>query len=118
MHCNSDHLRSRTKRRPAAERLSTMTGNATSTSEDESATGLHGERNVRYDVEGLREEWDLILKNSLPGTRILMRSASPEIDFIPLATRERLRFFDNLTDSLHAQDRVGTYGSTLLAEVQ
>lgn len=71
-----------------------------------------------HDVEGLREEWDLILKNSGPGTRILMRSASPEIDFIPDIARERLRFFHTLTDSLHAQDRVGTYGSTLLAEVQ
>jgi len=71
-----------------------------------------------HDVEGLREEWDLILKNSRPGTRILMRSASPEIDFIPAAVRDRLRFFPEVTDRLHPQDRVGTYGSTLLAEVQ
>lgn len=70
-----------------------------------------------HDAEGLREEWDLILDNSQPGTRILMRSASPEIDFIPPATRERLRFFPEVTERLHRQDRVGTYGSTLLAEV-
>jgi len=71
-----------------------------------------------HDVEGLREEWDLVLKNSRPGTRILMRSASPEIDFIPAPVRQRLRFFTELTDCLHLQDRVGTYGSTLLAEVR
>lgn len=71
-----------------------------------------------HDTAGLREEWDLILANSRPGTRILMRSASPEIDFIPAAARDRLRFFPELTNRLHAQDRVGTYGSTLLAEVQ
>lgn len=71
-----------------------------------------------HDVEGLREEWDLILRNSRPGTRILMRSASPEIDFIPAPVHARLRFFPELTDTLHLQDRVGTYGSTLLAEVR
>ena len=71
-----------------------------------------------HDVEGLREEWDLILKNSHAGTRILMRSASPEIDFIPASTRDRLRFFPDLAARLHLQDRVGTYGSTLLAEVR
>ncbi len=70
-----------------------------------------------HDVEGLREEWDLILRNSRPGTRILMRSASPEIDFIPSAVRDQLRFFPELTARLHLLDRVGTYGSTLLAEV-
>jgi S-adenosylmethionine-diacylglycerol 3-amino-3-carboxypropyl transferase len=71
-----------------------------------------------HDVDGLREEWDLVLKNSRPGTRILMRSASPEIDFIPAPVRDRLRFFPELAASLHLEDRVGTYGSTLLAEVR
>ncbi len=70
-----------------------------------------------HDLDGLREEWDLILQNSRPGTRILMRSASPEIDFIPLPIRERLKFFPDTANRLHQQDRVGTYGSTLLAEV-
>ena len=69
------------------------------------------------DEIGLRQEWDLLLKNSRPGTRILMRSASPEIDFIPAPARERLRLFPEWTSRLHQQDRVGTYGCTLLAEV-
>lgn len=70
-----------------------------------------------HDTAGLQEEWELLLKNSRPGTRILMRSASPAIDFIPAAAQQRLRFFPDLANHLHQRDRVGTYGSTLLAEV-
>lgn len=70
-----------------------------------------------HQPEALAEEWDLIIANSRPGTRILMRSASPVIDFIPPAARERLTFDPKLADALHLQDRVGTYGSTLLAQV-
>ncbi len=65
----------------------------------------------------LREEWELILANSRPGTKILMRSAALEIDFIPADIRARLKFFPELTDPLHRLDRVGTYGSLLFAEV-
>lgn len=70
-----------------------------------------------HDPAALHEEWTLLLANSRPGTKILMRSAAPEIDFIPAAARERLRFFPERTAPLHATDRVGTYGSLLLAEV-
>lgn len=71
-----------------------------------------------HNTAALREEWDLILNNSRRGTRILMRSASPEINFIPAAVREKLKFFPELANRLHTRDRVGTYGCTLLAEVQ
>jgi S-adenosylmethionine-diacylglycerol 3-amino-3-carboxypropyl transferase len=67
--------------------------------------------------EALAEEWELILANSRPGTRILMRSASPEIDFIPAFARERLSVDLHTADVLHQMDRVGTYGRTLLADV-
>ncbi len=69
------------------------------------------------DTEGLREEWELILSSSKPGTRILLRSASPNLDFIPADIRHHLRFHPELTRILHRQDRVGTYGSLHLAEV-
>jgi S-adenosylmethionine-diacylglycerol 3-amino-3-carboxypropyl transferase len=49
---------------------------------------------------------------------MLMRSASPEVDFIPTPVRDRLKFFPELTDCLHLQDRAGTYGCTVLAEVR
>jgi S-adenosylmethionine-diacylglycerol 3-amino-3-carboxypropyl transferase len=68
--------------------------------------------------EALAEEWQLILENSRPGTAILMRSASPEIDFIPAFARERLDLVDEArTEALHRRDRVGTYGCTLFAHV-
>lgn len=66
----------------------------------------------------LAEEWRLILENSRPGTAILMRSASPAIDFIPAFARERLDLGDEQrTASLHQLDRVGTYGCTLFAHI-
>lgn len=66
----------------------------------------------------LEEEWRLILENSRPGTRILMRSASPRIDFIPAFALERLAVIDEArTEALHREDRVGTYGCTFFARV-
>ncbi len=70
-----------------------------------------------HDPVALREEWDLILQNSRPGTKILMRSAGLDLSFVPQEIRSRLRFFPHLTDPLHLTDRVGTYGSLHLAEV-
>lgn len=67
--------------------------------------------------QALEEEWRLILENSAPGACVLMRSASPVIDFIPPFAMERLRLQTALADELHEQDRVGTYGRTLLAHI-
>lgn len=66
----------------------------------------------------LREEWELILANSRPGTRILLRSAGLDADFIPADIREQLTFHTESTEHLHQTDRVGTYGSLHLAEVR
>lgn len=68
-------------------------------------------------VEALREEWELILKNSRPGTKIILRSAGTTIDFIPDFAKRALRFHPAITDELHKKDRVGTYGSFHYAEV-
>lgn len=70
-----------------------------------------------HDTAALREEWELILANSAPGARVLMRSASVKVDFIPENVRARLRFFPQRTEVLHQLDRVGTYGSLHFAEV-
>jgi S-adenosylmethionine-diacylglycerol 3-amino-3-carboxypropyl transferase len=67
--------------------------------------------------EALQDEWYLILENSRPGSKILMRSAGNDVCFIPETVRSSLKFFPDLTESLHRQDRVGTYGSLHLAEV-
>jgi S-adenosylmethionine-diacylglycerol 3-amino-3-carboxypropyl transferase len=70
-----------------------------------------------HDPKALEEEWRLILQNSASGSKILMRSAGTDINFLPHSAKSSLRFFPHLTDALHAQDRVGTYGSLHLAEV-
>ena len=70
-----------------------------------------------HDPASLREEWDLILANSRPGTKVLMRSAGFDISFVPEDIRARLRFSPEITEPLHLQDRVGTYGSLHFGEV-
>ncbi len=70
-----------------------------------------------HQPQALEEEWRLILANSRPGSRILLRSAGDDLGFLPDWTRRALRFFPALTDPLHRQDRVGTYGSLHFAEV-
>jgi S-adenosylmethionine-diacylglycerol 3-amino-3-carboxypropyl transferase len=72
-----------------------------------------------HDVPALEEEWQLILKNSKPGTRILMRSAANRIDFFPDFVKEKIEWIpqEELKD-LHKQDRVGTYGSVYVGIVK
>lgn len=70
-----------------------------------------------HDPVALREEWELILQNCARGAKVLLRSAGLTAGFIPDDIRDQLRFHPTVTTELHAQDRVGTYGSTHLAEV-
>lgn len=71
-----------------------------------------------HDPAALREEWQLILANSRPGTKILMRSAGPDLGFVPVDIFERVRFHPEITMPLHQLDRVGTYGSFHFGVVQ
>lgn len=70
-----------------------------------------------HDPEALHEEWEHILSNSKPGTKILMRSSAEDTSFLPESVAPALRFFPQRTLPLHTQDRVGTYRSLHLAEV-
>lgn len=72
---------------------------------------------VKNQKEELTKEWKQILKNSTSGTKILLRSASEKIDFIPEFAKERLIIQDDLAKAEHLKDRVGTYASTFLATV-
>ncbi len=69
-------------------------------------------------VPALEEEWELILKNSKPGTRILMRSAAKKIDFFPGFIKDKIDFDYELSNRLHKEDRVGTYASVYLGIVK
>jgi S-adenosylmethionine-diacylglycerol 3-amino-3-carboxypropyl transferase len=69
-------------------------------------------------IPALEEEWKLILQNSRPGTRILMRSAAHEVDFFPKFVLDAVDFEQELTTKTHREDRVGTYASVYLAIVK
>ena len=72
-----------------------------------------------HDVPALEEEWQLILQNSKPGTRILMRSAATRIDFFPKFVEEKVEWIpQSEMINMHNQDRVGTYGSVYLGIVK
>ncbi|WP_421795356.1 DUF3419 family protein [Haliscomenobacter sp.] len=66
----------------------------------------------------LEEEWQLILANSRPGTRILLRSAAHQVDFFPQFVLDAVEFEQELTAKTHGEDRVGTYASVYLAIVK
>jgi S-adenosylmethionine-diacylglycerol 3-amino-3-carboxypropyl transferase len=65
----------------------------------------------------LEEEWRLILDNSKKGTKILLRSASETVNFFPDFVKEKVTFEQTKTVSTHHADRVGTYASVYLGEV-
>ncbi len=69
------------------------------------------------DQAALEEEWRLILENSRPGTRILLRSAAHCVDFFPEFVKEAVTFEQEKTAETHQLDRVGTYASVYLAVV-
>ena len=69
--------------------------------------------------QALREEWELILANARPGAKVLLRSASDQIDFIPADIQDRLEFLpDNYLRTVNLVDRVGTYGSVHCARIK
>ncbi len=72
---------------------------------------------LKYDREALNREWKLILDHSQPGTKILMRSAASNIDFIPEFAKEKMNIDPYFIHQIQRKDRVGTYASTLLATI-
>ena len=70
------------------------------------------------DEEALKEEWELILKNSKKGTRILLRSAAKNVDFFPDFVLDKITFQEEWAGKVHLKDRVGTYASTYLGIVK
>lgn len=68
--------------------------------------------------ELLAEEWRQILFNSRSGTRILFRSASATLNFLPDFVFDHVEFQPEISEPIHRKDRVGTYESTHLGVVQ
>lgn len=73
---------------------------------------------AEHDIPALEEEWRLILENSRPGTKILLRSAAEKVTFFPEFVLEKVVFEKEKTRITHQQDRVGTYASVYMAIVK
>ena len=68
-------------------------------------------------IPALEEEWQLILKNGRPGTKILLRSAAETVDFFPDFVLDKVNFNQDTAKS-HHEDRVGTYASVYLGVIK
>lgn len=77
----------------------------------------HQDWMAAHNRPALQEEWQLILQNSAPNAKILMRSAAAVVDFIPDFVFQRVRFDSQKVAKAQQSDRVGTYASTLLGNL-
>ena len=77
----------------------------------------HQDWMAAHDLPALREEWQLILQNSAPNARILMRSAAIQVDFIPEFVYQKVKFDAPKASATAQYDRVGTYASVLFGAV-
>jgi len=68
--------------------------------------------------EALREEWELIFANAAPGATVLMRSANPDLRFVPEDIRDRVDWDVEAAERLHLTDRVGTYASMHVGRIR
>jgi S-adenosylmethionine-diacylglycerol 3-amino-3-carboxypropyl transferase len=69
-----------------------------------------------HDREALEAEWRAILRSSTPQARVLLRSASSHVAFLPGFAKAVLQLSDQ-AEHWHGQDRVGTYGCTVLGQL-
>lgn len=75
----------------------------------------------------LAQEWQAILDHAAPGARVLWRSGGLRVDYVdPLPVTvagqvsrvgDLLLYHQDLAATLHAQDRVHTYGSFYIADI-
>ncbi|MTB52333.1 BtaA family protein [Lewinella sp. W8] len=72
---------------------------------------------ANHDLAAMVEEWEQVMANSRPGTKILLRSACERPDVVPDFVRRRVRFRNDLSEPQAKLDRVGTYAGTFLLEV-
>lgn len=66
----------------------------------------------------LGEEWEAILRTAAPHARVIYRSGGTSFDALPRFAADRMIFQRDVANTLHEQDRVGTYGSFYLASVR
>lgn len=65
----------------------------------------------------LEKEWIAILKKAKPKAKVLFRSVHKDLSFLPSFIKDRISFLTIDQNYLLENDRVGTYPSTFLLEV-
>jgi S-adenosylmethionine-diacylglycerol 3-amino-3-carboxypropyl transferase len=65
----------------------------------------------------LEEEWAEIFASAAPRARVIFRSGGRDASFLPPSVRRRLTFDTERAAKLHRLDRVGTYGSFHIAQL-
>ena len=80
-----------------------------------------------FRLSALQQEWQAIVDRAAPETRLIWRSGGLRVDYVdPLEIEVRgtqsrvgdlLTYHHDLSNELHAQDRVGTYGSFYIADL-
>ncbi|MEP1938237.1 MAG: BtaA family protein [Balneola sp.] len=65
----------------------------------------------------LEKEWRAIFKSSKPNSKVLFRSVHKDLEFLPDFVRLKIKKTNIKTTYLKQNDRVGTYPSTFLFEI-
>lgn len=73
----------------------------------------HQDWMAENNIPALEEEWRLILQNSAPGAKYLLRSASANVNFLPGFVHDSVTFLSAESIPHIPSDRVGTYATTL-----
>lgn len=80
-----------------------------------------------FRLPALQREWQAIVDHAAPEARLIWRSGGMQVDYVdPLIVRvgqsqtrvgDLLNYHTDLAEELHAQDRVGTYGSFYITDL-
>lgn len=68
-------------------------------------------------TDELDKEWISILRSAKPKAKILMRSVHQNLDFLPTLVKSKIKSLPVSKGFLSKNDRVGTYPSTFLLEI-
>ncbi len=73
---------------------------------------------AKNNIEGLIAEWRAFFSHATIGAKVLFRSASKNLDWLPDSVKLRIDFEDRISEKCEKMDRVGTYDSTWLGRVK
>ena len=65
----------------------------------------------------LANQWKLLFEHAVPKSKVLFRTAHPNLDFLPDFVRDRIAFQHVDPKWLSTHDRVGTYTGTYIGSI-